>query len=84
MSTNGIALVKACIHTEGKGHDCDYVNRRNRLIPEADARAYERMRAKGTSLLSGAFVREFFAAMDELAVESGLVSGGGNREALAA
>lgn len=63
-----------CEHLEGPAHNCGYVRRRNNLIPEAERIAHQRCMAKGLDWNGGAFNREFFGAMDELARASGLVS----------
>ena len=78
-----------CTHPEGKiedlltrqsrpvdGHDCDYVDARTALIPTAERIADEQVRpANGMNYRkTWDWVRAFFAAMDQLAVERGLVA----------
>lgn len=65
-----------CRHTEGLDdqgnpvrfdrHDCAYVEARNRLIPEAERRAMERVGAEVGLARSNAFSRFFFEEMDLL------------------
>lgn len=63
-----------CKHGDGEHHSCLYTDARNRLIPEATHLAEQRVRASGEA--AGAFNREFFAAMDELARARGVVGDG--------
>jgi hypothetical protein len=48
-------------------HNCDYIARRNSMIPEAERRANAATKAeRGTLLHSQAWSRAFFAAVNEL------------------
>jgi hypothetical protein len=53
----------AVVHRAYPLHDCGYVDRRNRLIPEAEKIAARRATTASDTALS----REFHRAMDELA-----------------
>lgn len=66
--------IAACKHEDGIAHACKYVNARNRLIPEAERLAHQRA-AAANDTRPMSWTREFFAAMDELAVARGLVAG---------
>ena len=64
----------ACKHSEDVGHDCEYVDARNSLLPAAEAHANATI---GTGFLDAAsrsrWTRAFLAKMDELVVAAGIV-----------
>lgn len=68
---------ETCQHTEGPGHDCEYVDARNRLIPEAAEYARTMARKLYPNDLvkrETAFNRLFHQRMKELAKEGGLTT----------
>lgn len=64
-----------CRHSEGGRHDCDYVEKRNALIPKASRMAWERVEAAKNAMPGDRekfFDVTFHAVMNELAAEAGL------------
>ncbi len=57
---------RECDHDEGPGHDCQYVDERNRLIPRAWQEA-EALVKNDNGPREAMVAREFFAAMNRLA-----------------
>lgn len=59
-----------CTHSEGGRHDCDYVDARNSLIPEATREAAQSIGRKHPGMRfppPGLWCSEFCLAMDRLA-----------------
>lgn len=64
-----------CSHTDGRGHDCAYVEARNKLIPIAEREADELVRSRlglGGEARSAFWSRCFHDAMARLVVERGV------------
>jgi hypothetical protein len=54
-------------------HNCDYINKRNMLIPIAEAYAEEKAKNEAGIVCSYKFTHIFSTKMDELAYEYGIV-----------
>lgn len=63
-----------CLHHEGPGHDCAYVDARNALIPAADLAARQACNQAAVSMGSPHYGRVFFAAMQAAAIDAGLTA----------